>query len=145
MEGHQCSGGSIPFNILITAQRPDIVIIDKSSNPHTVWLFELTVSFETNFEQAHNRKKARYTQLTSDIEDAGYSCKNVPFEVGSRGHLSQDNRCNLAMIHSIGKPKMKMKTFLQSISKISLLASYSIYVTRNDKGWSNPQPLRPFK
>ena len=65
----------IPFNIVITAQRPDIVLIDKSSKPHTVWLFKLTVSFEMNVEQAHN----------TDIEDAVYSCKNMPFEVGSRG------------------------------------------------------------
>ena len=123
----------------------DIVIIDRSSPTPTVWLFELTISFETNFEQAHTRKKVRYTQLKSDIEDSGYICNNVPFEVGSRGHISISNRSNLATIHGLASPKMKLKTFIQTISKISLLCSYSIYVSRNDRGWSDPPPLRPYK
>ena len=80
-------------------------------------MFELTISFETNFEQAHNRKKLRYTQLKSDIEDSGYICHNVPFKVGSRGHLSPDNRSNLATIHGISTPKLKLKNFIQTISK----------------------------
>ena len=143
VEGHKCNGGTIPVNIVVTGQRPDIVIIDNTTK--TVWLWELSVSFETNIEQAHTRKKVKYTQLESDIEDAGFSCRNIPFEVGSRGHLTLDNRSNLTILHSLTRPKMKLKTFLQIISKISLLCSYSIYVTRNDRGWTDPPPLRPYK
>ena len=145
VEGHRCNGVTIPFSVVVTQQKPDIVIIDRSTPTPTVWLFELTIAFETNFEQAHTRKKVRYTQLKSDIEDSGYICNNVPFEVGSRGHINIENRSTLATIHGIASPKMKLKNFIQIISKISLLCSYSIYVSRNDRGWSDPPPLRPYK
>ena len=145
MQTYKIKGLTIPSNIVITQQRPDIVIIDKSVTPHTVWLFELSVSFEQNIEQANTRKRNRYAHLEQDIKDAGYNCMNVPFEVGSRGHLTQSNRCNLSTMHKIAKPKTKLNTFLKIISKISLLCSYSIYLSRNERGWSDPPPLRPYK
>ena len=145
MEGHKVNGMTIPMEVIVTAQRPDIVIIDRSSEKQTVWLFELTCSFEQNFEEAHRRKKIRYTHLASDIEDNGYECKNVPFEVGSRGHLTHDNRASLSLIHKLFSPKLKLKRFLQTVSKISLLCSYHIYNSRGESGWSDPPYLRPYK
>ena len=29
LPGHQINGGTVPANVLVTAERPDIVIIDK--------------------------------------------------------------------------------------------------------------------
>ena len=114
---------------------PDIVIIDNTT--HTVWLWELSVSFETII----TRKTVKFE---SDIEDAGFTCRNIPFKVGSRGHLTLDNRFNLTILHSLTRPKMKLKTFLQIISKISSLFSNSIYVSRNDRGWMDPPPLHSY-
>ena len=62
--------------------------------------------------------------LVYDIEESGYICDNIPFEVGSRDHISISNRSNLATIHGMETPKMKLKTCMQTISKISLLCSY---------------------
>ena len=98
-----------------------------------------------NIEQAHTRKKTKYTYLESDIESNGYVCINIPFEVGSRGHLTGSNRANLSTLHRLGATKMKLKSFLQTISKITLLCSYSIYNARNERGWSDPPPLRPYQ
>ena len=98
IDGHRCNGLTIPNSVIITLQRPDIVIIYRSTTPHTVWLFELSISFERNIEQAHNRKKNRYAFLEADIKEAGYICNNVPFEVGSRGHITQSNRCTLSTV-----------------------------------------------
>ena len=145
IDGHRCNGLTIPSSVIVTQQRPDLVIIDRSTTPHTVWLLELTISFERNIEQAHTRKRNRYAFLEEDIKESGYKCNNVPFEVGSRGHITQSNRCNLVTVHKIAKPKVKLATFLKIISKISLLCSYSIFVSRNDRGWSDPPPLRPYK
>ena len=92
------------------------------------------MSFEQNIEQAHTRKKTKYTYLEGDIESNGYVCNNIPFEVGSRGHLTGSNRANLSTLHRLGATKMKLKTFLQTISKISLLCSYSIYNAINERG-----------
>ena len=105
IDGHRVNGLTIPSHVLITQQRPDIVLIDKSITPHTVWLYELSVSFERNIAQSHTRKRIRYAYLEQDIEDAGFACKNIPFEVGSRGHLTGSNRANFAALHKIAKPK----------------------------------------
>ena len=88
------NGSSIPPTVMVTSSRPDLVIIDSSTSPQTVYLYELTVCFERtgNLEAANSRKYVRYSSLTTDIEDNGYTCKNIPFEVGSRGHLTPDNR-----------------------------------------------------
>ena len=61
MEGHTINGGSLPPHVIITQSRPDLVIIHKTEK--TVWLFERTVSFETNTEAAHARKRERYPYL----------------------------------------------------------------------------------
>ena len=145
IEGHRINGLTIPSNIVVTNQKPDIVIIDRSQPITTVWLFELTVSFEQNIEQAHTRKKVRYSYLESDIEANGFKCVNIPFEIGSRGHITMANKTSLATVHKITKSKMKFNTYLQTISKISLLCSYNIYNARNDRGWGDPPPLRPYK
>ena len=98
-----------------------------------------------NIVEAYIKKKIRYTHLTTDIEDNGYVCNNVPFEVGSRGHLTLENRSSLSTIHKLFSPKLKLKTFLQTISKICLLCSYHIYNSRSERGWSDPPYLRPYK
>ena len=69
------------------------------------------MSFEQNIEQAHTRKKTKYTYLEGDIESNGYVCNNIPFEVGSRGHLTSSNMANLSTLHRIGATQMKLKHF----------------------------------
>ena len=138
LEGHNINGQTIPHNIVITSSRPDLVVVDSSTSSPTVYLFELTVSFEQadNIQAANRRKYDRYSPLSADINDAGFNCKNIPFEVGSRGHLTQENRSKLEVMHVLCKPRTKFTKFWQNISKISLLCSYSIYLSRHD-AWSD--------
>ena len=142
MAGHNINGSTLPPNIAVTSSRPDIVIIDNSTR--TVYLFELTVCFENqnNFEAANLRKRERYAGLAEDIRARGFKCCNIPFEVGSRGHLTVSNRASLATMHSICKPKTKFSQFMKNISKISLLCSYSIFLSRDDP-WTEVPPLTP--
>ena len=144
LEGHKVNGGSIPPNIMVTSSRPDLVVIDSSTQPPTVYLFELTICFEKvgSMEAANQRKYNRYTALSTDIADAGYSCKNIPFEVGSRGHLSLENKSRLAIMHKICKPKVSFTRFWKNVTKTSLLCSYSIYLSRNDP-WTGVNLLKP--
>ena len=143
LPGHSINGGTLPPHIAITSSRPDLVIIDSADK--TVWLLELTVSFETNFEAAHNRKKVRYTALAQDIVSAGYNCQNIPFEIGSRGHISLANKSTLTVMHSLCKPDERLRTFVLNISKISLLCSYSIFLSRKEPTWTSVEPLRARK
>ena len=58
-----------------------MVIITNTTTPPTLYLVELTCPFTRNIEAANNRKRTRYKFLASDIKDAGYQCKNLPFEI----------------------------------------------------------------
>ena len=134
LDGHKVNGSTLPPNIMVTSSRPDLVLVDSSTQPHTVYLFELTICFEKpgNMEAANQRKYDRYTALCSDIQDAGFTCKNIPFEVGSRGHLTLENRSRLSIMHKLCKPKSNFTTFWKKVSKTSLVCSYSIYLSRNE-------------
>ena len=60
-----------------------------------MYILELTCSFERNILAANIRKNTKYTSLKSDIENAGYTCTLIPFEIGSRGHVTRGNRINI--------------------------------------------------
>ena len=146
LEGHKVNGGTIPPHIMVTQSRCELVIIDSSTTPTTVYLFELTICFERqgNIDAANNRKYERYTSLSADIQEAGYICKNTPFEVGSRGHLTLENKSRLSIIHKICKPKTSFTHFWRNITKTSLLCSYSIYLSRSEP-WTGVPYLYPVK
>jgi hypothetical protein len=138
---------SIPQNILVTSSRPDLVVIDNSPLNPTVYLFELTVCFERaeNIEAANSRKYERYSALVEDIKEMGYQCKNIPFEVGSRGHLTLENKSRLAILHKLCNPKTTFTRFWQNMTKTSLLCSYSIYLSRNEDTWTEIPFLLPVR
>ena len=54
LPGLDLNGSTIPPDILVTLSRPDLVIINRSLK--TVYLLELTCSFERNIVAAHQRK-----------------------------------------------------------------------------------------
>ncbi len=62
----KCDISTVPTDICVTTQIPDIVMINR---PHTIAiLIELTVCFETNFERSAQRKENRYSSLLNDIQ-----------------------------------------------------------------------------
>ena len=81
LEGHKVNGRTISQDIIVTSSIPDLVTLDSSTHQKTVYLFELTVCFERadNIQSANQRKYNRYSSLTTDIQDRGYICKNIPF------------------------------------------------------------------
>ena len=141
LEWHKVCGGTLPPNIVQTESRPDLVLVD--SVQRTVWLLELTCSFESNFEAANKRKTERYACLAADIEASDYQCNNLPFEIASRGYINMENKSTLTAVHQLCQPKTRLRHFLQNISKTSLLCSYSIYLSRNDRDWTSSELLRP--
>ena len=59
-------GGSVPPELCITAQKPDIMIQDKTNK--SVHLFELSVPIETNgnIDKRHTEKSDRYAHCKAD-------------------------------------------------------------------------------
>ena len=58
------------YHIAPTDLCPDIVWWDDSHKQ--LWLAELTFCFETSFEEARERKEAKYSERVSATEQAGY-------------------------------------------------------------------------
>jgi hypothetical protein len=56
-------GGSIPADILVQAQRPDLVILDRLVHGrHRIALVELTCPWNTDTKRAKEHKTARYSR-----------------------------------------------------------------------------------
>ncbi len=100
LPGHNnnCGISTVPTDICVTTQIPDIVMIN---HPHKITiLIEVTVSFETNFEKSAQRKENRYSSLLNEIQSTGFTCELITIEVGSGGLVSVDNRSKLTTIYS---------------------------------------------
>ena len=143
LNGWRTNGGTIPQDMVLTEQIPDLVIIDKSVTPTKVVLLELTVPWDSsnNFKAALDRKTARYERLCEDLRDKGYNTMNLPFEVGCRGvinarnHLVLEDICNLVRIRA-------RKKLIGSLGRIALLGSYRIWLARYSQEWSGGELIR---
>ena len=139
LPGHTVGAGSLPPEICITAQKPDIVIIDKKQK--ILHIFELTVPFEQNIEQRHFEKANKYAHFETDCTD--YNCTVTAFEVGSRGYISTRNHSAIYTLHKFTKPGIKLTKFKKNISSLALYSSYHIFITRNEEHFNQPSFLLP--
>lgn len=62
---------------------PDIVW--WSDKTKELWIFELTISYETVAEDSCRRKRVKYQDLVEAECEAGYRTELITLEVGSRG------------------------------------------------------------
>ena len=138
LEGHQVAGGgTIPPEICITAQKPDVVILDKDKG--TINIFELTCPLETNIEKRHQDKMNKYSHFLTDCSN--YICNLTCFEISSKGFISQRNHTHLKELHRFMKPDVKLNKFKQNISALSVYSSYHIWLCRTDPVFTAPPYL----
>ena len=117
---------SFPQQVATTDERPDIVL--WSSN--AIHLIELTVPFETGFEEAADRKKRRYSTLATRCTERGYKSAIHTIEVGSRGFINIPSLENFYCL--LKTPRKKEKAELeQEIVRKCIACSYEIWCKRN--------------
>ena len=82
-------GKRLKFSVHIfqTALRPDIVTFSNRTRKIIMW--ELTVPWEENAEEAHERKKLKYDELVELCKNNGWKAKCTPIEVGCRGFVAR--------------------------------------------------------
>jgi hypothetical protein len=81
-------GGSILADIMVQAQRRDLVIIDRSENGrHRIASVDLTCPCDTDAKRAKERKTTRYTDLKEELSNLGWDCGLYLIKVGARGHI----------------------------------------------------------
>ena len=141
LPGHTVTGGTLPPNIVPTAQRPDIIIINNTKK--AVHIIELTSPFENNIQKAHDLKMSRYENLQSDIAQEGYTCYLNCIEIGSRGLVTADNMNRLGKSFKFLSGKSStVKQFSRELSKIAIICSYSIWNARNEPNWDSAPCLK---
>ena len=58
-----------------------------------------------------------------------------PFEIGSRGHISQSNKANLKKLHKFCKPIVNFKAMCANLSSLTVLLSYHSFRKRKTLDW----------
>jgi hypothetical protein len=77
-------GGSIPAEIMAQAQRPDLVILDRSDHGrHRISLVEFTCPWDTDADKARDRKISKYAGLKVALSNEGLDCGLYTIEVGA--------------------------------------------------------------
>ena len=118
LPGYTVGAGSIPPELCITVEKPDIVIQDKSNK--FIHLFELSVPIETNgnIDKRHKDKSDKYAHFVTNM--SGYDCAVTAFKIGSRKHISARNHSDLYTLHKFVKPGVKLDKFKQNIAALAI-------------------------
>ena len=88
---------SFPLHITATDLRPDLVWWDDLHM--SLYMAELTVCFETNFEEAARRKTAKYDHLVEQAKARGYSTELLQFWDNIHGFEETWKKCQAALEH----------------------------------------------
>ena len=125
MEARVCT---IPPDILICSQRPDLVITDRAKR--SIDVLELTVPFESNIERARERKAEKYSSLIANIESAGYKCTYHSIEIGARGVVAHGTAATLRTI--TGASRKDVKALMKDLAMSVIKCSYLIFLQKDN-------------
>ena len=108
---------SLPFpvHIIQTEKRKDIVALSDSKK--SVLLVELTVLWEENRKEAHERKKNRYETLRADCVEKGWICHVISIGVGCRGIIGHSVISFLSIIGISGSNMKVASNRLQTTTR----------------------------
>ena len=123
--------GSDFFFPLPTRKKPDMVI--WSEDKKTIKLIELTIPWETNFDEAWIRKDERYEELVNQCEDSGWSAKCLPIEIGARGFIGHRV---YALLKDLGFSPKELKDLIANLQETVEKASFYIWLKRDDENWT---------
>ena len=102
------SPSNIYHHITPTDLRPDILW--WSDKKKELWLFELTISFESRVEDARRRKRAKYHNLVEVGRATGYKSELITVEVGSQGMVGVSDFAALGNILDALKKELAAMT-----------------------------------
>ena len=90
---------------------------------------ELTVCFETNFEDARVRKEGKYSELVDEVEQNGFVVDMITLEVGSRGFVNFDSFKNFR--DAVGASQRELQELLLSVASAAIKGSFAVWTSRN--------------
>jgi hypothetical protein len=92
-------------------------------------LAELTVCFESNFEDAALRKSAKYLDLADQAELNGYHTTLLTLQVGSRGVPDYASFSRLATL--LDMSARDLSKLLERVTRAAIVGSFTIWCSRN--------------
>jgi hypothetical protein len=118
----------IPADVMVQAQRPDLVIVDWSVyGRFRIALVKLTFPWDTDAKRAVECKTARYADLKEELSNQGWDCSLDLIEVGVRGHIWSLFQAWVPAGHRSGIGQM-----IKDVSRNSLVCSFTIFQACND-------------
>ena len=114
---------------LFNSQRPDIAF--KLGND--VYVVELTVCFETNFEKSRSYKETRYQHLNLNLKNSNHKLKTFYIEFSSLGFCSTSI---IELTRLLRRLDVDVKRMVEICSEVCIRTSYYIF-NRRDKEWTN--------
>ena len=126
-----------PPQISHTDLCPDLVIWKDKTR--SICLVELTICYETRFDEAHSFKQSKYVDLMHNIQEPSlYSPELITLEVRSRGPFNPSGFEELKAF--ITAPTKERDTILTGLTRTVLIKSHKIWTMRN---WRDPEQSRP--
>ena len=110
-----------------TNLRPDVVWWDDTRKK--ICLVELTICFESSFQNAAERKKIKYEEVVERARASGYTATFILLEVGSKGIKNPHGFDCLKKVFNI--TKRDYATLLVQLSQIAITESFKIWCMRN--------------
>ncbi|KAK0149243.1 hypothetical protein N1851_010225 [Merluccius polli] len=104
-----------------------------SESTKQVVILELTVPWEDRIEEAHERKRAKYAELSSECRNNGWKAHCEPVEVGCQGFAG---RSLLQTLKLLGVKGLQLKKATTNILEAAERASRWLWIRRGDP-WSN--------
>jgi hypothetical protein len=133
-------GRSIPADLMVQVQRPDLVILDRSL--HRIALIKLTCPWGTDAKRPEECKASRYADIKTALSNEGWDCSLYMIDVGARGHILKSVKDRLQLLFRAWVPtshRSGIGQMIKDFSRIFLMCSFSIFQMCKDPVWSSPR------
>ena len=115
-------------------KRPDIIIVERD----TVYIFELTIGFETNISTNSESKKNNYSELLEDLKSRYKKVKFINLSMGAIG-IYGDTCFNLkSVLKHLGLNENEVNYLLRKLCNICIRATYFFSVNETRHGITLP-------
>jgi hypothetical protein len=128
-------GESILADVMVQAQRPNLVILDRSVHGrHRIALVELTCPWETDAKRAKEHKTARYADLKTALINEGWDCSLYMIEGGVWLRTAFGRYPGLGSL----RPYVRYWEDDERCQQDFFCVSVAILQARNDPVWFSP-------
>lgn len=130
--------GTVPDQLIVTNDRPDIFILDQRDHllkPELI-IIDLTIPWDDRVDAARSEKKAKFSRLVSAIAAKDFSVTYHSMEIGSYKQRTTDStEAAIKVIYTYTSQQIPYNVFKANIVQLTSLCSYKIFASRQDPVW----------